>query len=176
MTADVDADFVGWAYADNGVSGYGMMYMIDFAPADGSITDVRDAGTCSNRNAANKAAAWNDQWIYSAATDRDLGAATGAYSPTTNWALSTVEDGNCNDVTWTGTFSWFDLLDCGSNDGLEDYISLEESSDWVNMSGAVTVNLVSPLGLEESNFYRVYQLVSQPFIIAVKKTTEAVTS
>jgi len=174
MTVTVSADFVGWATADQGVDGYGMLYMIDFAPPDGAITDPQDAGTCSNRNGANKAGTFEDQWTYSADADRGLDAADGAYAETSQWALSTV--GDCNDVTWTGTFGWFDLLNCTDNGGADDYTEIVEDDDWVNMTGAVTVNLVSPLGLTDTGFYRVYQLISQPFLIAVRKTVNVISS
>jgi len=176
MSVDVMADFVGWATADNGIDGYGMMYLIDFESHDAASTNVRAVGTCANRNGAMRGADWDEQWDYSADADRGVTSGTGAYVGNRYWSL-TSKGGDCGVPEWAGSWSWFDLMNCTNAAGDDDFFTIEESDTWVNMSGAVTVNLVSPLGLDSDNgFYRVYQLISQPFLIAVEKTVNVVSS
>ena len=150
MSVDVMADFVGWASADNGVDGYGMMYLIDFESHDAASTSVSSVGTCANRNGAMRTGAWADNWDYSADADRGVDSGAGAYVGNRFWDL-TVKGGDCGMPEWAGSFTWFDLLNCTNVAGDSDFLTIEESDEWVNMSGAVTVNLISPLGLDSDN-------------------------
>jgi len=149
VTVEVDADFVGWATADNGIDGFGMMYIVDFESYDAASLDVQKVGSCANRNGAMREGDWKDQWVYSAEADRGVDVGTGAYVGNRFWDLSTSE-GDCSDVKWTGSFSWYNLLNCTNNDKSSQVI-IAETDDWVNMTGAVSVNLVSPLVLDSDS-------------------------
>jgi len=181
LTVDVEVEYVGYALADDATPGYGMMYVIDFDDYDAAAMDIRETGTCANRPASDTAAEnWEDIWKYSVTMDsaNDLGGSYPAYWGTDQWNISqTVSGSPCTGVRWTGSWSWYDLMDCADYGDTTNFMEITEDSEWVNMSGAVVVNLVSPLGLNtDTGFYRVYQLASQPFLIAVHKTVNVISS
>ena len=147
LTVEIIADFVGWASAFENTLGYGMMYIIDFESLDGATLNIQEVGNCANRNQLSREMHWELNWLYSAQPDRGVNWGYGAYVGTRHWDITTVNNGKCGDVKWTGTWSWFDLLNCTNYAGDEVHVNIIEDSQWVNMTGAVSVNLVSPLGL-----------------------------
>ena len=79
-------------------------------------------------------------------------------------------------------FTWYELLECGNYDGDEKYTHVVESAEWVNLTGVLYVNIISPLTLgvlgrnRDTGYYRVYQQLSAPFFIAVSKTANVLSS
>ena len=147
LQVEVNAEFVGWSSADDETPGYGMMYMIDFEYLDGSAMSVTEPGRCANRNQDAQGMSWEDHWVYAVTPDRGVDWNNGSYTDGRYWSLSTNEDGQCNDVKWTGLWSWYNLMNCTNYAGDQMYVEITENAEWVNMSGAVTVSLVSPLNL-----------------------------
>ena len=208
LNVDVTADFVGWASADHNTPGYGMMYIIDFETPDVQSMNIQQLGTCANRNQQSRAMQWEDNWLYSAEPDRGVDWGHGAYVGSRYWDITTADNGDCGGVKWTGSWTWYDLLNCTNYAGDRKFMDIHEDSEWVNMTGTVNVNLVSPLMSDfntgtqsitlsddegfESNlyvsvlsvtnyivcshhccpgFYRMYQLMTQPFSIVVHKAS-----
>lgn len=152
LTVEVTADFVGWSSADDDTEGYGTMYIIDFESHDSASMDIQQLGTCSNRNAPSVSNMnWNEQWIYSVDPNRGVNSQNGAYINSQYWNITTADNGDCGAVKWTGYWTWYDLLECTDYAGNDVFIEITEDSEWVNMTGAVTVNLVSPLTLNSDS-------------------------
>ena len=73
---------------------------------------------------------------------------------------------------YLGHFTYKELFDeCTNNDGTENYSVLKTDDKWINLTLTFYINIVSPLvDTENTGFYRIYQLLSAPFIVAVHKT------
>ena len=147
LTVELIADFVGWASAFQNTLGYGMMYIIDFESLKGATMSIQEVGSCANRNQQSRDMDWKDNWLYSVDSDRGLDWEHGAYVGSRHWDITTADNGECGAVKWTGTWTWYDLMNCTNYAGDDMFVNIEEDTEWVNMTGAVTVNLVSPLDL-----------------------------
>lgn len=150
LIVEVVADYIGFSVADFGISGFGSSYIIDFDSVDAAAMNIREPGTCSNRNVDDfEAVEWSEIWKYSPNmnTEGDIGGDHLAYPPSTRWIINQSAVGQCTGVRWTGQFSWFDLLECTEYDDDGMLVDIQENAEWVNMSGVVFVNLVSPLTL-----------------------------
>ena len=165
LRVEVQTDYVGFALADDETPGYGMMYVIDFEDMDASQMDIRETGTCANRDAsATSALSWEDIWQYSQyQTGNWIDGTYSAYQPSDDWNISKVGSGDCEDVKWTGKWTWYDLMDCANNAQDTNYVVITEDASWVNMSGTVVVNLVSPLGLNTDTGTLCTLLISNTF-------------
>ena len=130
------------------------MYIIDFDSLDSATMSIQEPGTCANRNGATRAGSWADNWLYSADTDRGVDLGYGAYVGNRYWDFIPVDDGNCSAVKWTGRFSWYDLANCTNFAGDKAFTDIVEDTKWFNMTGLITVNLVSPL--DRNSDYGVY--------------------
>lgn len=151
LDVEVDVDYVGWAYADDETEGYGMMYVIDFEDLDASAMDIDETGTCANIDSSTTDAAnWEDKWSYGSAVDAgDNFNNHPGLTPNANggWSIEQSGSGQCTGVRWTGSWTWYELLQCQNYAQDSTLVEIVENAEWVNMSGSLIVNLVSPLGL-----------------------------
>ena len=71
-----------------------------------------------------------------------------------------------------GHFSYKELYDeCTNYDGTEKYSLLTYDDNWINLTLTFYINIVSPLiNDNDSGYYRIYQLLSAPFVVAVRKS------
>jgi len=183
LHAMVRTPYIGYSLADDATPGYGTMTVIDFGDLDASEMDITETGNCANLDkTSTSGASWEDLWTYNEAMDgaNDIDGTFVPYISNQNfWNVSVAELGvACTDVVWMGKWTWYELMGCQNSWGPDtSYVTITEDASWVNMSGSLVVNLVSPLGLNsDTGFYRVYQLASQPFLIAVHKTVNVISS
>eukprot|EP01083_Nonionella_stella_P075214 204341_1 len=182
LIIDVELEYLGWAYADNHSPGYGVTYVLDFEDYDAEQDDIREAGTCQNRLAANftdPPEGYPGLWNYSATpmAAGHVGAFPySAYPPAgPYWGLTS--NGSCTRILYHGEFSWYDLLGCQDYGETISYTTIVEDADWVNQTGVFYINIVSPLSLNsDTGYYRVYQSLSAPFVIAVRKQINIISS
>ena len=75
-------------------------------------------------------------------------------------------------LIYLGHFTYKELFDeCTNFDGTQKYSLLTHDDKWINLTLTFYINIVSPLiNDDNSGFYRIYQLLSAPFVIAVQKT------
>ena len=85
---------------------------------------------------------------------------------------------NIYSIHYSGLFSWEDLVnDCESSDKSRDLIHLQTDNKWINLTGNFYGAIVSPISeAYDTGFYRVYQLISQPFAISVSKSSSIISS
>eukprot|EP01083_Nonionella_stella_P048819 130317_1 len=183
LVIDVYLDYVGSAYADDHTYGYGVTYILDFEDYDAEVDDIREPGTCQNRVAADFASeTWDQLWLYSDTpwVDNHIDNESYlAYPPSGEyWDLSIDGTGDvCGPMHYHGEFEWGELLSCTNYDGSLNYIQLHENEEWLNLTGVFYVNVFSPLMKDfDSGYYRAYQLLSAPFVIAVRKTVNVISS
>ena len=90
-----------------------------------------------------------------------------------------MKDGEeCTTIVYQGSFTWEDLRGCTSNGGSsvstttppyqDSYTSVSSDNSSMNLTGVFYINLVSPFWYgTDYGYYRVYQLLSQPFVISI---------
>eukprot|EP01084_Bolivina_argentea_P267952 455010_1 len=179
----VELEYMGLTSADNEDELWGSTYVLDFEDFDAHKDSIDAPGTCQNRLADSFTSVdFADWWLYSetrpetyVGTDDYL-----AYPPTDEdmWTVSMAEDDNgigCTTVVYDGHFTWNELVGCQSSDGSVDYISTVDGERFINLTGVFYVNFVSPFDYKsDSGYYRVYQLLSVPFTIAISKTVNVI--
>eukprot|EP01083_Nonionella_stella_P316842 1151040_1 len=181
LIIDLDLEYLGYAYADDHTYGYGVTYVLDFEDYDAEQDNIREPGNCQNRiESSFTSASFADLWIYS-----DTPYALGhlgydpylAYPPPPEFWNVTIGTDQCTPIHYHGEFSWFELLECTDYTNTLQYIQIVDSTDWVNLTGVFYVNIVSPLArTSETGYYRVYQSLSVPFVIAVRKQVNIISS
>eukprot|EP01083_Nonionella_stella_P295588 1004556_1 len=180
LIIDIDLEYLGWSYADDHTPGYGVSYVLDFEDYNAEGDSIREPGTCQNRLAQNfTSLAYSDLWDYSATPNITGHLGTFPYSayPPSGPYWSITSDGSCSRVHYHGEFTWYELLDCTDYSGSVTYNTLIQDTDWVNLTGVFYTNIVSPLALNfDLGFYRVYQSLSAPFVIAVAKQVSIISS
>eukprot|EP01083_Nonionella_stella_P058458 153076_1 len=173
LTVEVEADYLGKSMADDNGYVYGTTYVIDFEDFNAHSDSIKAPGTCQNRDRdafADPTLTWDDVWAFSetpnaghVGTEDYL-----AYAPGGDW---TAEMSDLCTVKYSASFTWDELMDCTNYDGSASYISTEDTGDSIVLSGTLYINVVSPYDYAaDYGFYRVYQLVSQPFQIVISKT------
>ena len=177
LNIEVELDYFGYASVKNiNVSNYGVTYVLDFEDYDAHKDAIDVPGTCQNRDesAFIGKSFVNDYWQYSLSPQVDIGSDQYlAYPPPDpvegQWSVSMKEGSECDTVVYSGKFTWNDLRKCGPNGGNGgSYTNITISDDWYNLTGIFYINLVSPyLYDQDTGFYRVFQLLSQPFVIAM---------
>ena len=166
FTVEVIADFIGWASAFQKLPGYGMLYIIDFESLDSATVSIQEVGSCANRNQQSRDMDWEDNWLYSADPDRGVDWGYGAYVGSRHWDITTADDGKCGAVNWTGTWSWHSLTNCTNYAGDDVLVDIIEDTDWLNITGVISVNLVSPLGLySDLGLYALYLLFTDTLTV-----------
>lgn len=87
-----------------------------------------------------------------------------------SWTIYMDPDNVCTVVVYEGSFSWNDLVGCTSADGSLSYVTAEQTDDAITLSGTFYINVVSPYEYSaDFGYYRVYQVLSQPFVITVNR-------
>lgn len=182
LVINVDLEYVGSTYADDHTYGYGTTFVLDFEDYDAESDDIREAGNCQNRFSSDFAGSWNSLWTYSDEPylDNHLGNESYlSYPPAGEfWDLTIDTESNmCTPVHYEGIFSWSELRGCTDYNGLTEYTVVESDANWLNLSGVFYINVVSPLSRNSDlGFYRVYQLLSAPFVIALRSQINIISS
>eukprot|EP01084_Bolivina_argentea_P256076 431012_1 len=185
INIEITLPYLGYSTANDGQYGFGTTYVIDFAPFDGNQNNIYEAGTCQNRKQqsfydANSTlknfAMW---WEYShfPYVNNQLGSdnylsypSSDHWSVSSNFADYTDIKTGCDSITYSALFSWFDLFDCTNYNGNTPYLTIESDDTLINMSGTLYVDIVSPYSLNEDiGGYRVYGVISQPFMLSIHK-------
>eukprot|EP01083_Nonionella_stella_P168242 567431_1 len=183
LAIDVDLEYLGYAYAnaDDTSAAYGVTYVLDFESFNAESDDIRLPGNCQNRIRSSLITpSFSALWLYSQTPTAvgDLGHAPYlAYPPPSQyWNLSMADD-QCTLIHYHGEFTWIELLQCTDYHQTTHYIHLVEDANWVNVTGVFYVNIVSPLAPTlDRGYYRVYQSLSVPFIIAIQKQVNIISS
>jgi len=172
VVIDAYLSYLGYS-VDKDEEQIGTTYVLDFASDDAEILPLNEPGTCSNRLASDFADRdFTDWWSYSTASPPVVGdAGYLAYPPFlgTHWFMESM---SCSSIHVRGHFSYKALFDeCTSYDGSRRYSTLTTDDRWINLTLTFYINVVSPLTLRSNTgFYRAYQLVSAPFVVAIHKT------
>eukprot|EP01083_Nonionella_stella_P084379 233577_1 len=177
LTIEAELSYLGFSEADQDGYVYGTTYVIDFEDFDAHKSSIRDPGTCQNRVATDlteSAASWDTLWSYSESPGLSghLGTANYlAYPPPGVWSVEMADIETACHVVYTASLTWAQLMDCTGSDGTP-FVTPVDSEDALTLSGTVYINVVSPFSPKmDFGWYRVYQLLSQPFQIVVSKTT-----
>ena len=180
---DVELQYIGDASADNQGKLFGVTYVLDFEDFDAHADAINEPGTCQNRNGddfTGSGQTFDDFWDYSNQPVIDIGTPSFlAYPPADpidgDWEISMGDQ--CNTIVYNGKFTWSDLRNCQKYGGGDSYTSVVSDDNWLNLTGTFYINLVSPYWYDaDYGFYRVYQLISQPFVIAVSSVVNVLGS
>ena len=84
----------------------------------------------------------------------------------------------CNKIVYSGRFTWTDLRNCQDYNGnIDSYTQIVTDDNWLNLTGTFYINVVSPYWpTSDFGYYRVYQILSQPFVIAVSSVVNVLGS
>eukprot|EP01084_Bolivina_argentea_P023327 43508_1 len=104
------------------------------------------------------------------------------YPPTdgTGWDIA-KEESDCNSILYKGKWTWGELRECRNNGNALTDAGVQQTSvdntdpNYLQLFGTFYVNMISPFWYEDyanknMDFYRVYQLISQPFVIQISKS------
>eukprot|EP01083_Nonionella_stella_P299278 1015917_1 len=176
LSIDIEADYLGYSGADNNGYVYGTAYVIDFDDFNAHRDSIKQPGNCQNRADVfgDPGLPWHDVWAYSTTPNNDGQVGTTAYlayPPGNKWDVAMSSDDLCK-VTYSASFTWDDLTRCTGYNGANGlYINTKDNEANITLSGTIYLNVVSPIDFgADYGFYRVYQLLSQPFMIVVSKT------
>ena len=176
----IELDYLGNVTAnDERVGNFGVTYVLDFEDFDAHQDDINDPGTCQNRVESDfSGPSWNDYWEFSdePQSPGNLGTTSYlAYPPPGD--LWNIYMNDCGKVTYSGIFTWEDLRGCNNGNGGNSYTEIVTDDDWLNLTGTFYVNVVSPFWPDKDyGYYRVYQILSQPFVIAVSSVVHVLGS
>eukprot|EP00484_Ammonia_sp_Unknown_P026491 CAMPEP_0197029876 /NCGR_PEP_ID=MMETSP1384-20130603/9233_1 /TAXON_ID=29189 /ORGANISM="Ammonia sp." /LENGTH=533 /DNA_ID=CAMNT_0042459119 /DNA_START=105 /DNA_END=1703 /DNA_ORIENTATION=+ len=154
---------------------YGTTYVLDFEDFDAHSDAIYEPGTCQNRNADSFTDKTFDEWWAFSANPDDVGSANYlAYPPASpasgSWQVYMDEDNECTQVVYEGKFTWNELVACSAYGDTTSYVSTTDTDDSITLEGTFYINVVSPYAYNmDLGYYRVYQLLSQPFIITINK-------
>eukprot|EP01084_Bolivina_argentea_P055791 102218_1 len=180
----VELEYLGNTTADDeDEANFGTTYVLDFEDYNAHKTEIYEPGTCQNRNYESfyddgTLLGFEDWWQYSTSPYTDIGTADYlAYPPPEpqvgSWSVSMKDDDVCGTIVYEGKFTWSDLRDCTSFDGSTEYTKVVDDGTDLKLYGTFYINVVSPYWYATATYggyYRVYQLLSQPFVISVSKT------
>jgi len=180
----IELEYLGDVSADDDrVGPFGVTYVLDFEDFDAHEDSIADPGTCQNRdesdfNAPNFAGSFSDYWDFSPNPHvaGNLGVSQYlAYPPPGDYWNVFMDD--CGNVTYSAIFTWEDLRGCNDGNGGNSYTQVVTDDDWLNLTGTFYVNVVSPFWPDQDfGYYRVYQILSQPFVIAVSSVVNVLGS
>eukprot|EP01083_Nonionella_stella_P029707 81691_1 len=173
LTVDVYADYLGKITADSNNDMYGTTYVIDFEDFNAHSDDIREPGTCQNRDGDDfEDPTWDEVWAFSETPNAGhVGGVDYLAYPRSNWWTVAMSSDDVCTVTYSASFTWAELMDCKSYDLKTSYITSTDNDDDITLQGTLYINVVSPFDYKEDyGYYRVYQLVSQPFEIVISKT------
>ena len=181
----VELDYLGKVSGDDEDNpNFGVSYILDFEDYDAHQAAISEPGTCQNRDADTFIGVdFDDYWFYSLTPELHIGEAPYlAYPPPGDyWSIWMKEGEECDTVVYDGIFSWNDLTSCTSYDnGVDDpvdYIVTEDGDKLILLNGTFYINVVSPFASgEDTGYYRIYQLLSKPFVIAIEKSIQVLGS
>eukprot|EP01084_Bolivina_argentea_P117988 209432_1 len=173
LSIHVEADYLGKTTADNNGEVYGTTYVIDFEDFNAHSDDIREPGTCQNRDGDDfEDPTWDEVWAFSETPNAGhVGGVDYLAYPRSNWWTVAMSSDDVCTVTYSASFTWAELMDCKSYDEKTPYITSTDNDDDITLQGTLYINVVSPFDYKEDyGYYRVYQLVSQPFEIVISKT------
>ena len=168
-------------------AGYGTTYVIDFESYEAHADRINLPNNCQNRVAKSfQNKNWEQWWEYSTTPyfDNHVGSDNFlAYPPPGqlwNVTMVPVLKNNvmnyCSQVRYQAVIPWMTLLSCQDKHSKK-VITLTEDENRINASGTLYVNVVSPYDKDsETGVYRVYQLVSQPFVVSFQKMVNVLSS
>eukprot|EP01083_Nonionella_stella_P310840 1106130_1 len=175
LSIHVEADYLGKTTADNNGEVYGTTYVIDFEDFNAHSDSIKTPGTCQNRDVVDFASVtdWAEVWKLAEIPNEFDSVGTVdylAYAPGGAWNVELVEEDVCT-VKYSASFTWDELMGCTDSSGNTPYITSTDNENDITLSGTIYVNVVSPFDYKvDYGFYRVYQLISQPFQIVISKT------
>eukprot|EP01084_Bolivina_argentea_P159548 277856_1 len=179
---DVDLEYLGYSYGDNGIYGFGTTYFISLNSFSSNTLDIfsnNGLSECDNRLSSsfvNKSFA--EKWEYSKTPylDGHVGSDTFLAYPRSGdyWNISAFDINSgykCDRINYFGSFSWADLQNkCNNPQTNEQSVHILVDNDWINLTGVFYLNIVSPLYKDfDSGIYRIYELTNEQFTIAVSK-------
>eukprot|EP01084_Bolivina_argentea_P311846 539838_1 len=89
--------------------------------------------------------------------------------------MSMKNDG-CDTIVYARNFTWQELRDCSGFDNTPFTTVVYEDNKY-KLSGTLYINIVSPFWYNSDfGYYRVYQLLSKPFVISVSSTVHVLGS
>eukprot|EP01083_Nonionella_stella_P096481 271266_1 len=173
VVIDVNLTYLGYS-VDEGGDKLGTSYILDFESKEAHIVPLNEPGTCSNRNFDDfDGVDFTDWFEYSTVDPPEVGVAPYlAYPPNSDdWFIDSL---NCKTITYKGHFSFKELYnECTNYAGTDTYSVLTTDDEWINLTLTFYINIVSPLSNNvDTGFYRIYQLLSAPFVVAIHKTIE----
>eukprot|EP01084_Bolivina_argentea_P107624 192420_1 len=185
LNIKLELDYIGYSYGDRlETYGYGTTYILDFESLDAHSIDsaIDRPGVCSNRLAESF---WNKQftewWDYSLYPylDNQIGQIDKylAYpKPSKYWNIY-MKNSECTPIVYEGTFNLNDLRECSDYNNSVKYLKFVNTDKWMNISGAFYVNMISPMTKDvDIGYYYVYQLLSFPFVMSIKKNINILSS
>ena len=190
INIEVELPYIGNASADGEGLLWGVTYVLDFEDFDAHSDAINQPGTCQNRqdDSYNGASFVNDFWDYSLDPTDDIGNdAYLAYPDPTpesgSWSVAMDSADECGTLIYSGKFTWSELRGCKAfggdvtSGGIDSYTNIITDDEWLNLTGTFYINLVSPYWYNsDTGFYRVYQLLSQPFVIAISSVVNVLGS
>eukprot|EP01083_Nonionella_stella_P128771 390253_1 len=173
LTVEVEADYLANSAADDNGYEYGTTYVIDFEDFNAHSDSIKEPGTCQNRDDVfGSVTDWAEVWnLAETPSELDVGTVDYlAYAPGGDWSVELVTGDLCT-IKYSASFTWDELMDCTDSSGSKAYITSTDNENDITLSGTIYVNVVSPFDYAaDYGFYRVYQLISQPFQIVISKT------
>eukprot|EP00486_Rosalina_sp_Unknown_P008270 CAMPEP_0201593572 /NCGR_PEP_ID=MMETSP0190_2-20130828/191139_1 /ASSEMBLY_ACC=CAM_ASM_000263 /TAXON_ID=37353 /ORGANISM="Rosalina sp." /LENGTH=588 /DNA_ID=CAMNT_0048052819 /DNA_START=83 /DNA_END=1849 /DNA_ORIENTATION=+ len=172
LTIDVELDYLGYSSINN-VDGIGTRYHLGFYSFDSDSV----ISNCDNRMASSfDGKLWPEQWEYSEypyLPYNQIGSEDFlAYPPSDYWTLSMDPVESCSRIKYSAVFTWQDLRECISDDGVSSAVDVDIGEQFITMSGKFFVDVVSPVSMaSDTQIYRSYELLSHPFVISIEKST-----
>eukprot|EP01083_Nonionella_stella_P125388 379223_1 len=172
LNIDIEGDYLGYSAADNNDKVYGTTYVIDFEDFNAHEDNIKEPGTCQNRaDVFEGITDWAQIWGYSSTPNNDGHVGSEdylAYAPGNKWDVAMSSDDLCK-VTYSASFTWTELTECTGYEGANGlYVTPEDNENNITLSGTLYMNVVSPYDYNaDYGYYRVYQLLSQPFMIVL---------
>eukprot|EP01084_Bolivina_argentea_P277098 472963_1 len=187
---DISLQYLGYSYAEH-IYGFGTSYFISLNSFSSSTLDIfTDNGLneCDNRISATTGE--NDEfdrlWKYSEypfLKDHIASIDYFAYPPSGffwNLTLETDIIHKCDRarVNYGASFLWSDLQNqCKNPLTDESSVDILVDNDWINLTGTLYINIVSPLYKDiDSGIYRIYEVTNEQFTIAVSKSVHVLGS
>ena len=174
ITFDLELPYLGSSYlSTNDSILLGTTYMIDFVGLSSSDNiEIEKPGNCQNRLSSDFKSdiVFKEFWKYSDTPNINGHLGSRQYlaypPPSLYWNLSFT---NCSYINYYGTFSWFDLMECSDYDQINNYNHIIFDNDWINLTGTLFVDIISPNNLEnDDGIYQLYQALNIPFTFSLK--------
>ena len=182
----VELDYLGDITGDDRRVGYfGVTYVLDFEDYDAHKDAINEPGTCQNRNGNDfNGVLWDDYWNFSKEPQNtgNVGSINYLAYPPPNpivgeWDVY-MKDDKCDTIVYEGKFTWTNLRNCKKYGGIgNSYTDIETDENSISLIGTFYINVVSPYSpANDLGFYRVYQILSQPFIITISSVVNVLGS